>query len=100
MVVTSCLKTGSGQLRKVATLLFALCGGALCAADEMPSRSGPAVGPGARIFVTKIYPNEFAPENFRQLADAGFTMVVKETDILGVANNAQALEYMPKYFRA
>ena len=48
---------------------------AVCPADE-PARE--PVGRGARLFVTKVYPShgKLTPDEFTQLSDTGFTVVV------------------------
>ena len=51
--------------------------------------ASPGVSSGARVFITKVYDTP----DFRQLADAGFTHVVRDTDIMDPTNNAQSVQF-------
>ncbi len=50
------------------------------AADGAEEAAGPGVGPGARLLVTKAFPNHgrLSEEDFRQIAGAGFTVAVRK----------------------
>ncbi len=76
----------------VATAL-SLTASKVSGADSRSASVG--VGPGARIFATKVY----GEPDFRQLAEAGFTLIMRDTDITDPTENKSSLEGMPTYFR-